>query len=87
MKKLKEFYKRLNKGEFCATLTISSALIVTSFVIPPQGVIDASVLAAVGELFAFATLGTVIDAMSSGKGVKLSKGNVTIDIDDELEKK
>jgi len=37
-------------------LIISVSLIIASFVLPPIGIIDNSVLAAVGELFAFGTL-------------------------------
>ena len=35
---------------------IAVALIIGSFFVPPTGVVDSSVLAAVGEIFAFAAL-------------------------------
>lgn len=45
---------------------ISVMLLVASFCIPPYAIIDSSVLAAVGELFGFAGLGTVIKAIDKG---------------------
>lgn len=43
---------------------------------------DPSVLAAVGELFAFAALGTVIKAIDKGSSASVKKGDVEIKIDD-----
>lgn len=59
---------------------ISVALIVISFFLPPQGVIDPSVFAGVGEIFAFAALGTVIKAIDAEKSVTLSHGDTSITI-------
>lgn len=47
----------MSKIIFWVTFGVSAALIVVGFIIPPTGIIDGSVLTAVGELFAFATLG------------------------------
>lgn len=58
---------------------ISVALIVGSFFMPPTGVIDGSVLSAVGELFAFAALFMVWEAVDRGIDAKLSKGDTTIE--------
>ena len=44
---------------FHLTLTLSVLLIVGGFFCPPMGVIDSSVLTAVGLLLAFATLSQV----------------------------
>lgn len=84
----KEIYKQLNKVAFWICLIISVALIITSFFIPPLAVIDASVLASVGELFAFATLGTVIQAIYKGSDITFNKGdiNVTVNNPDNKEK-
>lgn len=59
----------------------SIALIVASFIVPPTGVVDPSVLAAVGELFAFAALGAVIKAIDKGSSASVKKGDVEIKID------
>lgn len=65
---------------FWVLLILSVGLIVASFIVPPTGVIDASVLKAVGELFAFGVLGTVIYAVDRGVDAKLSKGDTALEI-------
>ena len=83
MKRLKRLYSDLNKTAFWLTFAISVILISVSFVLPPTGTIDPSVLAATGELFGFATLGTVIQAIEKGgKSITLSKGETQINIQD-----
>ena len=47
---------------------------------PPQGVIDGSVLTAVGELFAFAALAFGGHAITLGYDLKIAKGDTTIDV-------
>ena len=67
---------------FYLTLALSILLIVGGFFCPPMGVIDGSVLTAVGEFFAFATLAQVpalIEATRNGRSIKLTKGNFDID--------
>ena len=59
---------------------VSVLLLIASFIIPPQGVIDPSVLAAVGEIFAFSALGVVIKAIDKGKTAEITHGNTTIAI-------
>lgn len=59
---------------------ISICLIVISFFLPPQGVIDPSVMAAVGEIFAFAALGTVIKAIDKDKSISMKHGETEITI-------
>lgn len=68
---------------------ISVGLIVASFLVPPTGVIDPSVLKAAGEIFAFATLFVVREAIKEGLSVKASHGNTTIEVgrDEEEEEK
>ena len=66
----------------------SLLLIVTSFFLPPTGVIDPSVFAGVGELFAFAALYEVHIAIKKGLDARVTHNNTTIEInsdkDDEL---
>lgn len=59
---------------------ISILLIVVSFLMPPKGEISPSVLRAVGEIFAFATLAVVREAIKEGLSVKASKGDASIEI-------
>ena len=56
------------------------ALIIASFIVPPVGVIDSSVLAGVGEIFAFAALGAVIKAIDRNLNTTITKGNTTVSI-------
>ena len=62
-------------------LTISSIiLIIASFFIPPLGIIDGSVLAAVGELEVFGVLWIVFHAIEKGTAASFKKGDVEVDI-------
>lgn len=64
-----------------AVLTaIATALIIASFFVPPMGVIDGSVLAAVGELFAFAALFAGWEAADRGVDAKVTHGDTTIEL-------
>ena len=68
---------------FYLTLAISLLLIIGGFLLPPMGIIDGSVLAAVGELLMFGVLAQVpalIDAAKNGKSVKISKGDFTAEV-------
>lgn len=58
----------------------SIGLLVASFIVPPTGVIDPSVLAATGELFAFTALGTVLKAIDKGVDAKVTKGDTTLSV-------
>lgn len=78
MKKLK--LTGTNKLVFWVCLLISISLIVGSFFVPPMGIIDGSVLAAVGELFGFASLGSLIYAVDKGHSAKIEKGDTTLTI-------
>lgn len=61
---------------------ISVLLIIGGFLCPPMGEIDGSVLTAVGELFAFATLWNATVAVCKGKGVNFRHGNTEVSIND-----
>lgn len=78
---VKRVYGRLNKTAFFICLGTSIFLLVTAFFIPPKAIIDASILAATGELFAFAALATVLEAVNRGSDVKINKGDLNIHID------
>lgn len=67
---------------FGVCLTCSIVLIVAGFIVPPRGVIDGSVLTAVGELFGFATLASVLK-MSKYKQMELKHGNTTLTIGED----
>lgn len=65
---------------------VAVLLIVAGFIVPPMGVIDGSVISAVGELIAFAALLTLWHAIDKGIDAKFSHGNTTLELtndDDE----
>lgn len=68
------------KVAFLVAFACSIALIVAGFCVPPHGVIDGSVLTAVGELFAFAALAFGGHALTLGYDLKVQKGDTTIDV-------
>lgn len=63
----------------------SMVLITASFICPPLAVIDGSVLAAVGEVFAFAALWTLIKAMDDGHTATLTHNDTTLTVKKEEE--
>lgn len=68
---------------FYVNLIISIALIVGGFFVPPLGIIDGSVLTAVGELLmfgVFAQVPKILDAVRNGKSIKLQKGDSSVEI-------
>ena len=68
---------------FYLTLAISLLLIVGGFLLPPMGIIDGSVLTAVGELLMFGALVQVpalISAAKNGKSIKVTRGNSSIEV-------
>ena len=68
---------------FVVCLVVSIALIVGGFFVPPKGVIDGSVLKAVGELFAFSALAVGAHAIRLGYDLKVTKGDTTIHIEND----
>ena len=68
---------------FYFNLFISIALIVGGFLLPPMGIIDGSVLTAVGELLMFGVLAqipSILDAVRNGKSIKVTKGDSSVEI-------
>ena len=78
MKKFFKNFTKSNKIAFWVCLTISVTLLTVSFLLPPKGQIDPSVLRGVGEIFAFAVLYVVIEALQRGTDVTLHKDNIDI---------
>ena len=70
--------KNFEKVVFWICLLSSIILLIVSFCLPPTGAIDPSVLAGVGELFAYVTLAVVVVALGRGTDVTLHKGDIDI---------
>lgn len=63
-------------------LAASLGLLIASFVVPPTGIVDPSVLRAASLLFGFAALFVVREAVMEGLGIKLTHGETTVEIKD-----
>lgn len=74
-----------DKKIFYVCLVMSIVLMVASFLLPPQGIIDPSVLTATGILFGFAALAVAGQNLANGKDVKMKKGDLEVTIDDDKE--
>lgn len=78
MKKINNYLKEIGLGLWWkVSLVASIALIVAGFCVPPTGVVDGSVLIAVGELMLFVNI-PVFFAHASGNKVEAS-----LDLDDK----
>ena len=64
---------------FWICLLVSIGLIVAGFCVPPTGIIDGSVLTAVGILFGFASLAQIPIIIEVAGYVKMTKGDMTIE--------
>ena len=73
--------KKLNLV-FIALSSLSAALLVTSFLMPPQGIIDGSVLTASAELIGMFALYEFFRMCWSGKFGHFRYKDLDIDIDD-----
>lgn len=82
---MKEFYKNYlaNNLYFWVFGGIATLLLAVSFLLPPLGVINSTVLQGAAELFAWATLGAVIHAIDAGRSAKLKRGETEITIGKE----
>lgn len=65
---------------FVACFVLSVALIIGGFFVPPMGVIDGSVLTAVGELIVFPALAFGMRAVELGYDLRLSHGTSSMTI-------
>jgi sugar phosphate permease len=73
----------MSRITFAICFFVSVGLIVGGFFVPPMGVIDGSVLTAIGELLMFPTLLYGYRAVELGLTIKFSKGDATIEISKE----
>lgn len=80
MNKLKIQRMQWHVVAFAVCLAASIGLIVGGFFVPPTGVIDGSVLTAVGLLFGYATLGQIHFLVARGKGVVVNHGSTSISV-------
>lgn len=65
---------------FSVTFVLSVLLIIGGFFVPPIGVIDGSVLSAVGLLLMFSVIDKLPDAIKAGKSIKLQRGDTSIEV-------
>lgn len=81
---MSETYKKatIKNPAFWVCLSLSIALIVAGFCVPPHGEIDGSVLTACGILFGFATLEVVHIAIKRGVDAKVKHGKTEVTIGD-----
>lgn len=86
---MKEFYTQymLHNLPFHILTGIAIALIIISFILPPTGEIDPSVLQGVGEIFGFLSLYTVLIAIEKGTGASFKKGDIELDIKEDHDHK
>ena len=78
--------KQKEMKTFYITLITSILLIIGGFICPPMGIIDSSVLTAVGLLLAFATLAqvpTLMEAARNGQRIRLTKGDFSAEVSSE----
>ena len=68
---------------FYLNLGVSIALIVAGFFVPPTGVIDGSVLTAVGLLLMFAVIEKIPEAIKAGRNIKVQKGDASLEVTTE----
>lgn len=68
---------------FYTTFVLSILLIIGGFFVPPIGVIDGSVLTAVGLLLLFATVEKIPEAVKAGRNLKIQKGDFEINVGSE----
>ena len=82
---MKEFYTQymLHNLPFHILTGIAIALIIISFILPPTGEIDPSVLQGVGEIFGFLSLYTIVRAIEKGSTASLKKGDLELEIKEE----
>ena len=71
----------LSRLTFAICFLVSVGLIIGGFFVPPMGVIDGSVLTAVGELLLFPPLLYGFRAVELGMRVKFQKGETSVSID------
>lgn len=78
-----EILKNAAKGNkaFWTCLGVSIFLIIGGCLTPPPFVIDSSIFIACGILFAFAALYVLDKAIDKGTGAKITKGDISLEIE------
>lgn len=68
---------------------VAVVLIIAGFFVPPMGIIDGSVIKAVGELFAFAALFEVPHCIiiAKDKNISIKHNNTEVKIDSDCDEK
>lgn len=66
---------------FHLNFIVSLVLIVAGFIVPPLGIIDGSVLTAIGLLLMFAIAEKIPEAIKAGKSIRLTKGDFSAEVD------
>lgn len=66
---------------FWVCLFAAISLLTASFILPPTGVIDSSVLAGVGELFGFSALYEFVSLARQGKTASIIHKDTTLKIE------
>ena len=79
---MKGFWKNyLENNLFFWLFSIAGLLlIIASFILPPLGIIDNSVLVGIGEIDGFIALGAVIKAIDKGVDAQVQHNNTSITI-------
>lgn len=70
----------LSRFTFVICFFVSVGLTIGGFFVPPMGVIDGSVLTAIGELLLFPTLLYGFRALELGYKIKFQKGETSIEM-------
>lgn len=70
----------LSRFTFIVCFFVSVGLIIGGFFVPPIGIIDGSVLTAIGELLMFPTLLYAFRALELGYKFKLQKGDMSVEV-------
>jgi hypothetical protein len=76
-------HKHADKYIFYVCLVAAIIVGGVSFVLPPTGIIDPSVLKFIALLLGFAALGVAGQNLANGKGVTFSHGETEVTIDDD----
>ena len=78
----KSLYKAIDRNWGFWIFSIASILLIAiSFFLPPMGEINPTVIKAVGELFGFAALWTIVHGINKGCDVALKHNDTEIKID------
>lgn len=85
----KDMAKVKHADKYIFWVCLAAAIIVggVSFVLPPTGIIDPSVLKFIALLLGFAALGIAGQNLANGKDVKFTHGETEITIGDEEDEK